>query len=49
MYLGEKGVEAVDLLSLLNIRVVLGYSAQCQLLHEVNLVWSVHVLLLSDR
>jgi hypothetical protein len=47
MYLGEKGVETVNLLSLLDEGVVLGDSSKRELLHEVDLVGLNHVLLLE--
>ena len=44
LQLAEQGVETVDLLLLLNERVVLGNSAERQLVHQVDLVRVAHVL-----
>ena len=42
----EEGVQAVDLLLLLNESVVLSDTTERQLIHEVNFVRRVHVLVL---
>ena len=42
--LGEKGVQAVDLLLLIDEGVVLGNTSQRKLVHKVNLVRVAHVL-----
>lgn len=44
---GEEGVQAVDLLLLFNKGVVLGDTAEGELVHEVDLVGVVHVLVLE--
>lgn len=43
---GEEGVQAVDLLLLFDEGVVLSDTAEGELVHQVNLVWVVHVLVL---
>lgn len=43
--LGEQRVQAVDLLLLLDVGVVLGDALEGELLHQIDLVWVVHVLL----
>lgn len=45
--LGEEGVEAVDLLSLLDEGVVLGHTLEGQLFHEVDLVRALHEFVLK--
>ena len=47
IYLGEEGVEAVDLLAFLEKGIVLGKTTQGQLVHEVDLVGLDHMLILS--
>lgn len=49
MYLGEEGVEAVDLLPLLDEGVVLRDTAQGQLLHQVDLVRVVDEAVLTRQ
>ena len=44
--LGEEGVEAVDLLSLLHIGVVLGHTLQSELVHQVDRVGGMEVAFL---
>ena len=44
--LREERVETMNLLSLLDIGVVLSDAAQCKFIHEINFMWSVHVFVL---
>ena len=44
--LGEERIQTVDLLSLLDVGIILGDATQSKLLHEVNLVRVLHVLVL---
>jgi hypothetical protein len=47
-YLGEKSVETVDLLTLLDIGVVLGNTTKGKFIHEIDFIRIVHVLILRD-
>lgn len=44
--LREEGVEAMNLLPLLDKGIVLSYAAQCKFIHEINFMWSVHMFVL---
>mgnify|MGYP007051646149 CR=1 FL=1 len=48
-YLGEERVETVNLLPLFDIGVVLGDTAEGELVHQIDLVWGTHVLVLATR
>lgn len=45
--LGEQRIQTVNLLSLLDVRVILGNTSKRQLLHQVNFIRVFHVLLLK--
>jgi len=45
-YLGEESVEAVDFLALLDKSIILGNTAKCQFVHQVDLVRLDHMLVL---
>lgn len=47
LQLREEGVEAVDLLFLINEAIVLCDTAQCKLIHQVDFVRVSHVFVLS--
>ena len=46
--LREKGVETVHFLSLFDKSVILSDTAQCQFVHEVDLVRRVHMFVLNN-
>ena len=46
---GEEGVEAVDLLFLLDEGIILSDTLQCQLVHQVHFVRLPHVLFLQSK
>jgi hypothetical protein len=48
-YFREKGVQAVDLLSLLYISVILRNTTQGKLLHKIDLVRSSHAFVLHKK
>ena len=45
-HLREESVETMNLLSLLDIGIVLSDAAQCKFIHEINFMWIVHMFIL---
>lgn len=46
LQLREEGVEAMDLLLLIDITVILGDTSQGEFVHEIDLVWVPHMFVL---
>lgn len=45
-YLGEKGVETVNLLTLLNVGVILSDTTKGKFVHEIDFIRILHMLIL---
>jgi hypothetical protein len=44
--LREEGVEAMNLLPLLDIGIILSDAAECKFIHKINFMWSAHMFVL---
>ena len=47
--LGKQCIETMNLLPFFHKSVILCDTAECEFVHEVDLVWSLHVLVLHHK